>query len=96
MSVIFFYLRTMFARFSFPALFILATFSLLCSCTKSDDEVKGCVYGKRKGFVTEYNLGCMSRSEFNRYVQNPSGNIQGIPINTDLRFVKVDDCLECR
>ena len=96
MSVKFCILQPMFARFSISLVSVFAATLLMCSCSKPDDEVKGCVYGKAKGFPSEFNLGCMTKAEFNRYIQNPNGNIQGIPIERDLRFVKVDDCLECR
>lgn len=92
----FFYLSAMFVKPSVKVFSAFLGLLLVYSCTKPDDEVKGCVYGKTKGNPSEFNLGCMTRAEFNRYIQNPTGNIQGIPINSDIRFVQVEDCLECR
>jgi hypothetical protein len=96
MSLIFIILAPMFKRFSASVLIFSAVISVLVSCQKPDDEVFGCAYGKSANSPSEFKLGCMSRAEFNRYIQNPNGSIQGIPIVRDFRFVKVDDCVECK
>ncbi len=92
----FLYLASMKARFSLSLLAIFALLISVSSCVKPDDEVNGCVYGKTAYAPSEYKLGCMTKAEFNRYIQNPGGSVQGEFINKDLRFVKVEDCVRCR
>jgi hypothetical protein len=79
---------------SLALLALVFTFSVSCNKNK-DDEIFGCVYGKVPGIAAEYQIGCMSKSQFNRYLENPSFTINGVLVNKDLRFAKVIDCLEC-
>lgn len=75
----------------------LFTFAFLNACDKEkrDEELKGCVYGKIKGIAAEYHIGCMSKAQFDRYLENPNFQINGNLVNKDIRFEKVRDCLEC-
>jgi hypothetical protein len=75
----------------------LCSFFLFSACDKEkrDEELKGCVYGKIKGFAAEYRIGCMSKAQFDRYLENPNYQINGNLVNKDIRFEKVKDCLEC-
>lgn len=66
-----------------------------CDKEKRDENIKGCVYGKIKGIAAEYRIGCMSKAQFDRYLENPDFNINGNIVDRDVRFVKVKDCLEC-
>jgi hypothetical protein len=63
---------------------------------KPDSEIYGCVYGKIKGSSFEIPLGCMSKVEFDRYLDNPYQTYNGQPINRDLTFTKVAECIECQ
>jgi hypothetical protein len=75
----------------------LIGFSLIFACDKEkrDEETKGCVYGKIKGIAADYRIGCMSKAQFDRYLENPDFTINGNLVNRDVRFEKVRDCLEC-
>ena len=76
------------------AIFCLPVFLFLFSCEK-DEEVFGCVFGKIKGVNAEFRIGCMNKAQFYRYLESPSFLINGTPVNRDVRFVRVDDCLQC-
>ncbi|MCC6251466.1 MAG: hypothetical protein IT238_03270 [Bacteroidia bacterium] len=69
---------------------------LLSGCQKADSEIIGCVYGKIKGSNFRIALGCMTRVEFDRYLDSPYQTYNGQLINRDLTFTKVDDCIECQ
>ena len=73
---------------------VFATAFSLTSCEK-DEEVFGCVYGKIIGVKAEFRIGCMNKAQFYRYLESPGFEINGSIVNRDLRFVRVDDCLEC-
>lgn len=73
--------------------------SALCfqaSCRKADSEIIGCVFGKIKGSNFEIPLGCMTKVEFDRYLDSPYQTYNGRPIDRDLTFTKVEDCIECQ
>jgi len=77
-------------------LFVIFGISIQASCNKPDSEVIGCVFGKIKGSSFEIPLGCMTKVEFDRYLDSPFQTYNGQPINRDLTFTKVDDCIECQ
>lgn len=85
--------RIKFQLFAVLLLSVVALFS--CDKEKKDETTKGCVYGKIKGIAAEYRIGCMSKAQFDRYLENPDFNINGNLVNREVRFVKVKDCLEC-
>lgn len=70
--------------------------SFQASCGKPDSEIYGCVNGKIKGSSFDIPLGCMSKVEFDRYLDNPYQTYNGQPINRDLTFTKVGECIECQ
>jgi hypothetical protein len=75
---------------------IIFGISFQASCNKADSEILGCVYGKIKGSNFPIPLGCMTKVEFDRYLDRPSQNYNGQPIYRDLTFTKVEDCIECQ
>jgi hypothetical protein len=75
---------------------LLSLFAILSGCGKADSEVIGCVKGKIKGENFAIPLGCMTRVEFQRYLDYPYQTYNGKTINRDLTFTKVDDCLDCQ
>ena len=77
-------------------LLVIFGISFQASCNKADSEIIGCVYGKIKGSSFAIPLGCMSKVEFDRYLDSPFQTYNGQPINRDLTFTKVDDCIECQ
>jgi hypothetical protein len=77
-------------------LVIIFGVSFQASCNKADSEVLGCVYGKVKGSNFEISLGCMTKVEFDRYLDSPFQTYNGQTIDKDLTFTKVEDCLECQ
>jgi hypothetical protein len=77
-------------------LLIISGVSFQASCKKADSEVIGCVYGKIKDSSFEIPLGCMTKVEFDRYLDSPFQTYNGQPINRDLTFTKVEDCIECQ
>ena len=64
-------------------LLVIFGISFQASCGKADSEIYGCVYGKIKGSSFEIPLGCMSKVEFDRYLDNPYQTYNGQPINRD-------------
>jgi hypothetical protein len=70
--------------------------SFLASCEPADSDVLGCVTGKIKGDNFAISLGCMSRVEFERYLEYPYQTYNGKTINRDLTFRKVEDCIKCQ
>lgn len=88
----------MFAKHTFKLflLLIISGISFQASCRKADSEVIGCVFGKIKGSSFEIPLGCMTKVEFDRYLDSPYQTYNGKPIDRDLTFTKVDDCIECQ
>lgn len=83
-------------KFQLFAVLLLSGVALFsCDKEKKDENIKGCVYGKIKGIAAEYRVGCMSKAQFDRYLENPNFNINGNLVNREVRFVKVKDCLEC-
>lgn len=83
-------------KFQLFAVLLLSGVALFsCDKEKKDENIKGCVYGKIKGIAAEYRIGCMSKAQFDRYLENPNFNINGNLVNREVRFVKVKDCLEC-
>ena len=77
-------------------LLVIFGISFQASCNKPDSEIYGCVYGKIKGSTFDIPLGCMSKVEFDRYLDSPFQTYNGQPINRDLTFTKVDECIECQ
>ena len=77
-------------------LIVIFGISFQASCGKLDSEVIGCVFGKIKGSSFEIPLGCMTKVEFDRYLDSPFQTYNGQPINRDLTFTKVEDCIECQ
>ncbi len=75
---------------------VICALSFQASCRKSDTDIIGCVYGKIKGSNYKIALGCMTKVEFDRYLDSPFQTYNGQVINRDLTFTKVDDCLECQ
>jgi hypothetical protein len=75
---------------------IIFGISFQASCNKADSEILGCVYGKIKGSGAPIPLGCMTKVEFDRYLDSPSQTYNGQAINRDLTFTKVEDCIECQ
>ena len=75
---------------------ILVGLSALTSCEPADSDVLGCVTGKIKGDNFAISLGCMSRVEFERYLEYPYQTYNGKTINRDLTFRKVEDCIKCQ
>jgi hypothetical protein len=75
---------------------IILGVNFIASCGKADSEILGCVYGKIKGGNSPIPLGCMTKVEFDRYLDSPSQTSSGKPINRDLTFTKVEDCTECQ
>jgi hypothetical protein len=88
----------MFAKHTFRFKFILfiAVISFQAGCQKPDSEIIGCVFGKIKGSNFEIPLGCMTKVEFDRYLDSPYQTYLGRPIDRDLTFTKVEDCIECQ
>ncbi len=82
-------------NYRFRTLLACVAFSLSLSCCEKDEEIVGCVYGKVIGVKAEFRIGCMSKAQFYRYLESPSFDINGTIVNRDLRFVRVDDCLQC-
>jgi hypothetical protein len=83
----------------FARLFLLSVvfgISILASCNPADSEIIGCVNGKIKGGTFVIPLGCMTKVEFDRYLDSPYQTYFGQPINRDLTFTKVEDCIECQ
>jgi len=77
-------------------LVVIFGISFQASCGKADSEVLGCVYGKIKGSSFEIPLGCMTKVEFDRYLDSPFQTYNGRQIDRDLTFSKVNDCIECQ
>jgi hypothetical protein len=77
-------------------LVVIFGISFQASCNKADSEVIGCVNGKIKGSGFSISLGCMTKVEFDRYLDSPYQTYNGITIDKDLTFTKVEDCLECQ
>lgn len=75
---------------------IIFGISFQASCNKADSEILGCVFGKIKGSSFPIPLGCMTKVEFDRYLNSPYQTYNGQPINRDLTFKKVEDCIECQ
>jgi hypothetical protein len=75
---------------------IIFCLGFLMGCSKPDSEILGCVFGKTKGSSFAIPLGCMTKVEFDRYLDSPYQTSNGQPINRDLTFTKVEDCIECQ
>ena len=67
------------------------------SCRKPDSEILGCVHGSAQGEGGTVSLGCMTRVEFDRYLESPNQTWLNTAksIDRDLTFTKTDDCIKC-
>jgi hypothetical protein len=91
----------MFKKVRIPLLVVMitavASIFVIVSCGKPDSEIIGCVFGKIKGSEYRIPLGCMTKVEFDRYLDSPTGySSTGQIIDRDLTFKKVADCYECQ
>lgn len=77
-------------------LLFVALMNMNLSCTKLDSEILGCVHGKTKISAFPVPLGCMTKVEFDRYLNSPYQYYNGQLIDRDLTFKKIEDCLECQ
>ena len=77
-------------------LIVFSFVSFQATCRKADSEINGCVYGKIKGSSFPIPLGCMTKVEFDRYLDSPFQSYNGQLIDRDLTFTKTDDCINCQ